>query len=166
MASEPPERAAARPTAQYVERRSLRAAVESNFDGMIVIDSEGVVLFANPAAQGLLGRSSNQLVGAQFGFPHARDEPIELELVSGASPRVAEMRVVDIDWEGAPAFLASLRDVTERKHAEEASQRLAAIVEQSQDAILAFDRNGLSPAGTEARSGCSGIAPATRWAGR
>jgi len=142
MASEPPERAAARPTAQYVERRSLRAAVESNFDGMIVIDSEGVVLFANPAAQGLLGRSSNQLVGAQFGFPHARDEPIELELVSGASPRVAEMRVVDIDWEGAPAFLASLRDVTERKRAQEASQRLAAIVEQSQDAILAFDRNG------------------------
>src|SRR5262249_41919672 len=32
---------------------------------------------------------------------------------------VAEMRVTETEWEGEPAYLASLRDVTDRKRAEE-----------------------------------------------
>ena len=128
--------------AREVGRQSLRAVIESNFDGMVVIDRDGVVLFVNPAAELLLGRSSEHVVGAQFGFPHTRGGAVEIEVVAGGAPRVAEMRIVEVDWEGTPAFLASLRDVTERKRAEEASLRLAAIVEQSDDAIFAFDREG------------------------
>ena len=39
------------------------------------------------------------------------------------------MRVVAIDWEGQPAALASLRDVTERKRAEDELRRLSAELE-------------------------------------
>ena len=125
-------------------QQSLRAVIESNFDGMVVIDRDGAVLFVNPAAERLLGRSSARLVGAQFGFPFAPGGAIEIEVVAGGARRVAEMRVVAVEWEGTPALLASLRDVTERKRAEEESLRLlAAIVEQSRDAIFAFDRESV-----------------------
>jgi diguanylate cyclase (GGDEF)-like protein/PAS domain S-box-containing protein len=111
---------------------------------MIVIDPNGVVVFVNPAAERLLDRPAAQVVGAQFGFPHAPGGAIEIEVVAGGAPRVAEMRVVNVEWEGTPAFLASLRDVTERKRGEEETQRLlATIVEQSRDAIFAFDLDGL-----------------------
>src|SRR5205085_1668944 len=36
----------------------------------------------------------------------------------------AELRVVDIEWDGQPARLISLRDVTDRKRAEERSLQL------------------------------------------
>jgi signal transduction histidine kinase len=37
---------------------------------------------------------------------------------------VAELRTVEIDWDGAPALLISLRDVTERNRAEEQAREL------------------------------------------
>jgi PAS domain S-box-containing protein len=119
--------------AREVGQQSLRAVIQSNFDAMIVVDRDGVVLFANATAEHLLGRSAAELVGAQFGLPHTRGAAIEIEV--GSAPRVAEMRVVELEWEGRPALLALLRDV--------ASLRLAAIVEQSADAIFAFDHEGV-----------------------
>jgi PAS domain S-box-containing protein len=116
-----------------VGQHSLRALIQNNFDAIVVVDRDGVVLFANQTAEHLLGRSAAELVGAQFGFPHTRGEAIEIEV--GSAPRAAEMRVVEIEWDGRPALLALLRDV--------ASQRLAAIVEQSADAIFAFDHEGV-----------------------
>lgn len=140
MASERPSQAALSRRARTVSQQSLRAVIECNFDGMVVVDPGGVVLFANAAAERLLGRPSRRLIGAQFGFPHVGDGGIELQILVAGALRVAEMRAVEVDWEGTQAFLASLRDVTERKRVEEAtSLRLAAIVEQSEDAILAFD---------------------------
>jgi PAS domain-containing protein len=107
-----------------VGQQSLRAVIESNFDGMVVIDRDGAVRFVNPAAERLLDRPSAQLVGAQFGFPYAPGGATEIEVVAGGARRVAEMRVVKVEWEGTPAFLASLRDVTERKQ-EQAQTRNA-----------------------------------------
>jgi PAS domain-containing protein len=143
MAFEPLGLASQGSDPREVGQQSLRAVIETNFDGMVVIDRDGAVRFVNPAAERLLGRPSTKIVGAQFGFPYAPGGAIEIELVAGEELRMAEMRVVKVQWEGVPAFLASLRDVTERKRAEEESLRLAAIVEQSRDAIFAFDRKGV-----------------------
>ena len=48
----------------------------------------------------------------------------------------------NLDFHGIQAELISARDVTERKKAEEMAQRLAAIVEFSQDAIIGKDLDG------------------------
>jgi diguanylate cyclase (GGDEF)-like protein/PAS domain S-box-containing protein len=144
MASESPRRVPPGSDPGDVGQESLRAVIESNFDGMVVIDHSGAVLFVNPAAERLLDRPAAQVVGAQFGFPYAPGGAIEIEIVAGGAHRVAEMRVVAVEWEGTRAFLASLRDVTDRKRGEEQTQRLlATIVEQSRDAIFAFDLDGV-----------------------
>ena len=135
--------------AREAGRQSLRAALQSSFDGIVVVDRDGLVLFANSTAEQLLGRSAAELVGAQFGLPHTRGAAIEIEV--GSVPRVAEMRVVEIEWEGKPALLALLRDV--------ASLRLAAIVEQSADAIFAFDHEGVITDGNRGAQRLLGHAP-------
>jgi light-regulated signal transduction histidine kinase (bacteriophytochrome) len=112
-----------------VAEQSLRTVIRENVDGMLVIDREGVVVFANPAAERLLGRATQALEGTQLGLPLVPGGSSEIDVVAGPTPRTAEMRVVAIDWEGQPAALASLRDVTERKRAEDELRRLSTELE-------------------------------------
>ena len=46
-----------------VAEQSLRTVIRENVDGMLVIDREGVVVFANPAAERLLSRPAQVLEG-------------------------------------------------------------------------------------------------------
>jgi signal transduction histidine kinase len=64
------------------------------------------------------------LLDCPFGFPLVTDETTELDLLCNGEPRVAEMRVVESEWEGQTACIASLRDVTERKRAEHDAREL------------------------------------------
>ncbi|MBA2637701.1 MAG: EAL domain-containing protein [Solirubrobacterales bacterium] len=118
--------------------------IRENVDGMLVIDRDGMILLANPAAERLLGRPAQGLDGTPFGAPLAVEQAIEIDIVAGWSPRTTEMRVVEIDWHGSPAYLASLRDVTDRKRAEDLLARVgaqhAAIAQLGKDAV-----SGLPP---------------------
>lgn len=99
----------------------LREIVSANADGIIVVDADGVVRFINPAAAAILGRRHDELLGQTFGFPVLRGDRAEIDLLhpDGAC-QVAEMRVVDTEWEGGPALLVSLRDITEHRSAQKA----------------------------------------------
>ena len=97
--------------------------VRASSDGMLAIDPDGLILFANEAAAELLGRPTQELLGAQFGLPLATDEPAEIELITRARHlRVAELRV-------APSpdgiRVAMLRDVSQRVRLRNELQRLA-----------------------------------------
>jgi signal transduction histidine kinase len=105
------------------ERRFLDI-VEHNADAIIVVDEAGVIRFANPVARSMFAGRREELVGTHFGFPLVSGETTELDLLSGGAPRSAEMRVVESEWDGAPARIASLRDITERKQVEENARRL------------------------------------------
>lgn len=99
----------------------FRTIIDKNADAIVIVDRGGVVRFANPAAGTLWGRSLTALLGEPFGFPLLSGEAAELDIVRGdGQPLVAEMRVVETEWQGEPVYLASLRDVTARKQAEEA----------------------------------------------
>ena len=102
----------------------FREVIERNADAILVVDDVGVVLYANPMAERLFRRDGTELVGTAIGFPIVAGETTELDVVSQGSPRVVEMRVVPSQWDGQDAYLASLRDITERKEAEPAAQRL------------------------------------------
>ena len=109
------------------EQRRLRAIVERLADGILIVDADGVIRFANPAAQQLFGRSASDLVGTELGFPVVTGETAEIDVVRpGGKTVVAELRIVDADLaeEGQSARLVSLRDITDRKHAAERERQL------------------------------------------
>lgn len=108
--------------AQIAQRDAERERIiERTSDAIVVVDFEGTVRFANSAAEALFGREREELLGTPFGFPLVSGETTELDL---SGNRVAEMRVVDLLWDGRGACLASLRDVTGRKEAEDTARRL------------------------------------------
>lgn len=111
--------------AETTDLEKLHLLIEHNADGVLVIDREGLVRMANPAAGRLLNRSCEELNGQPFGFPVVEEEAVEIEIIpANATARVAEMRVVPLEWDGREAYLASLRDITERKEAERRHREL------------------------------------------
>jgi len=107
-------------------RASFHNIVEKSADGIVIIDKEGIVQFVNKAAEALFGRKTEDLVGEMFGFPVMGGEVIELDVVRhGREPGIAEMRVAETEWNGQNAYLALLRDITERKCAKEQIENAA-----------------------------------------
>jgi two-component system cell cycle response regulator len=91
---------------------SLREVVSSSADAMVVADGAGTVRFANPAAELLFGTGAEDLVNKPFAFPLQPGQTNEVEIPREGETRIAEMRVVTTEWEGEPARLATLRDIT------------------------------------------------------
>ena len=112
--------------AQELERSRahFRDVIERNADAILVVDRDGVIRFANRAAVELFRYRREDLLGTTFGFPISLGETTELDLFCNGAAHVAEMRVVESEWEGEAAYIASLRDITERKRAEEGARRL------------------------------------------
>lgn len=102
----------------------FRDVIERNADALVVVDGAGTIRFANQMASRLFGKPREQLLGSVFGFPVVTDETTEVDLLARGVPQVAEMRVVRSEWEGETAYIASLRDITERKRAEQDARRL------------------------------------------
>ena len=95
-------------------------------DGIVIVSLDGTIRFTNPAAERLFGRSADNLAGSPFGFPLIGAESPEIDIVRPRGESLSvELRAADIDWEGVPARLVSLRDVTDRKRAEESASHLA-----------------------------------------
>jgi PAS domain S-box-containing protein len=125
-----------------VSEARFRSMVQATADAFIVVDDHGRVRFVNPAAEELFGCRADELVGELSGFPIATGQT-ELDIVSLGGRRVsAEMRMAEAEWDGQAAYLASLRDISQRKQAEAALRQLAAIVDSSDDAILATTPSG------------------------
>lgn len=89
--------------------------IHNSPDGVLVLDQNGVILFANPAAAAMFGYPVERLTGRSFGFPVVKGEAAEIDLVTLNGARVAEMRVVETVWHGQAAYLALLHDITEHK---------------------------------------------------
>ncbi|HET7234701.1 MAG TPA: PAS domain-containing sensor histidine kinase [Longimicrobium sp.] len=105
----------------------LKTIIDRLADGIVIVARDGVVRFVNPAAVRLFGRPAEELQGQEFGFPTLAGETTEIDVVRrGGQTAAAELRAVETEWEGEPAFLISLRDVTDRRLAEEQRRRAEA----------------------------------------
>ncbi len=97
---------------------------EANADGIVVVGIDGAIAYANPAAVRLLDGRLDHRLGPASGLVLAHGGTIELDVIcqTGES-RVAELKVVQSEWERQPAFLISVRDITERKRLESELRR-------------------------------------------
>lgn len=103
-----------------IDQTEIRFLIEKNADGILVVDEDGVVLFANPAAETIFGRPAKALVGSPIGIPFLAGETSEIAVHRPGGDQInAEIRIVDTIWNHRPARLASVRDVSERKALEE-----------------------------------------------
>ncbi|WP_293127806.1 PAS domain S-box protein [Microcoleus sp. bin38.metabat.b11b12b14.051] len=124
----------------------FRNAIAKNADGIAIVNKQGLVCFANPSAEALFNCKAEELLGqAFFGNLVVEGSACEIEMDTDIIPHVGEtetpgmrviqteveairkhkanavveMRVVETEWEGEMAYLATLRDITDRKRAEE-----------------------------------------------
>jgi len=91
----------------------FRQLVEQSADGVMVVDGKGIVLFMNSAAERLFERSAIDWIGKPFEYPTVVGNKLEVETTGpDGEQNVAQMHVVETSWEGQPAFLATLQDVS------------------------------------------------------
>jgi PAS domain S-box-containing protein len=136
-----------------VEAKGEFAAVEileRVFDGVMLVNTEGVVTYVNTSFQKMLGRSVGELVGksafelptyqkqgniekieALFGqiIEKGYGEPLDIQGVTKNGSEISLNFTVSVmkDSEGNPkSFLMIVRDITERKRAESERLRLNA----------------------------------------
>ncbi|WP_052056000.1 ATP-binding protein [Myxosarcina sp. GI1] len=118
--------------------RQLQKLITQNADGIIVVDRRGIVRFVNQAALTLLERTEAEILGDCLGFPVMGEDYLEVDIPSRDKgiPRVAQMRVSEIQWQETTAYLVSLRDITKLKRIE--AER-AELLERAQAANRAKD---------------------------
>jgi diguanylate cyclase (GGDEF)-like protein/putative nucleotidyltransferase with HDIG domain len=104
----------------------LHDLVVYNADGMVLVDRKNTVLFANPAALELFVKRSEELLGKPFQFQFLVDGTIEHEIVkANGEAIVIEIRAVETGEACNTAFLLSIRDITQRRKAEEKQLEVA-----------------------------------------
>ena len=141
----------------------LRNVLEHHFDGLAVV-VQGKIVYVNPAVSNMWGYDAAHFIGsdpAQFLVPGDRDRARERirNQASGDDPNEAEYEALrkdgttfplevlsrPIQYGGAPALLSTLRDVTQRKHHEqalrEAESKYRSLVENSLAGVYVVQEN-------------------------
>ena len=151
------EEALARSEAKY------RRLVENINDGYMVVTLEGKIVFANAKMAQLLGCELKELIGEDvmkftppkfIPYVEKLRQRVEQrrrvrERLEGAflnkdgEPVLAEMSMKAIEYEGEPALAVIVRDITERKRAEEAlresEQKYRQVFEATLDGMIVID---------------------------
>ncbi|MBD2187498.1 ATP-binding protein [Pseudanabaena mucicola] len=109
-----------RTEALLTAKNQLNMLVFNVSDGILIIDEDGYIVFANPSAAKIFGIGIEQFIGILFGVPNDLNNRFEINhLINFEEVGGSEMQVVEIEWNQQPAYLISLHDVTERLQMEE-----------------------------------------------
>jgi diguanylate cyclase (GGDEF)-like protein/PAS domain S-box-containing protein len=100
----------------------LHQIVNGTADGILILNREGIVLFSNSAASAVLGYPMEDLRGVDMCLPRKITDTIEIQILCkterGMASRNVEIKLSRSLWEGSFAYLATIRDITERKRSE------------------------------------------------
>ena len=157
-----PQRSAEEGFRESEER--YRIVVENSSDGMTIISAEQTFLYANPRCLQIFGYSgTEEIMGASIGLiVHPDDRERVLDIARRRqkgehAPSRYEFKglhkdgsIIRIEAHGTrtsymkeEAALVLLRDITERRHAEDERRRLSLIVEHAPEMILVLDNAGI-----------------------
>ena len=104
---------------------NLRTLLECNTDSILVADLQGRPQYMNPAAESMFGECIQNLDELLAGIPLAVGAgTVEDQVNTKQGKLLAQVRAHEVEWDGAPARLIVLHDITERQEAEEARRKL------------------------------------------
>jgi PAS domain S-box-containing protein len=152
------------PVFDSIEQSGLFAAVEQAGDGIIITDVSGKIKYVNPAFTSMTGYTKEEAVGRHTRILKSGKQPPEYYKELWSTIRSGrewhgdiinrrkdgsfydeEMRISPV--RGADGkivnYIAIKRDVTDQRAAQETQRLLSAIVESSEDAIVAYDKHGI-----------------------
>jgi PAS domain S-box-containing protein len=118
----------------------LQTIITATCDGIMIVDRQGQVCFANPAAAQLFDMTPDALLNYQWGMPLGETTEIEL-MQSTGKQRTAEMKATPIQWFSKSAYVIALRDITKRKQAELFLQQAKADADAANQAKSMFLAN-------------------------
>ncbi len=141
---------------------NLRKILDNSTDAIVVVGEERRILFANHAVDSLFGRKSKELLNLPFQYPLDAGKTSEITIHrADEKTTIAEMSVVNISWEGKPAHLVSMHDITERKAMEAAlrssEEKYRTIVEMAPDGIITVNLQGQITSCNEALARIGGV---------
>ncbi|RYD74646.1 MAG: response regulator [Sphingobacteriales bacterium] len=96
----------------------LNVIISNNTSGLIVLDKQNRIKFTNPAADKMLKKDNENLIGTNFPYDYSFESPalINLETIQNS---LVEIVAVETEWAGEHATLITLHDISELKKAEE-----------------------------------------------
>ena len=142
--------------------KKYRMVVDNANEG-IVITQDGMLKFVNPEVKEFTGLSEkNSKTGGFIDYIHPDDRQMVIEhhrrrLAGEEVPEIYSMRMIDqkgnirwiqnngvmVEWEGRPATLSFLLDITSRKQAldalAESEEKYRQLFESESDAVMIFD---------------------------
>ncbi|QFT32113.1 Aerobic respiration control sensor protein ArcB [Labrenzia sp. THAF82] len=140
----------------------LRNVVDASFDGVIVMNGEGIVLDFSPAAEDVFGWSANEIIGQKMSdyiipekYRQMHDTGLERFLETGEGPvlgkrieieglhkegneMIVELAIRHTKGAEGPLFLGYVRDITERKAADAALRDAKEKAEAANEAKAKF----------------------------
>ncbi len=119
--------------------RQLDEIIHRNPDAILITDDSGCVRFTNPAAQRLLARDEPSLKGFPLGLTSQNDSgEIDVRRPGGDLVPV-ELHAMETTWEGLRAHVLTLRDLSDRRLAEQekrvSAERIRTALVQTIEAI-------------------------------
>ncbi|BBC22610.1 PAS domain S-box protein [Pseudanabaena sp. ABRG5-3] len=98
----------------------LQTIVSQSSDGIVILNQEGKIVFANPAAEKIFNLHIGELKDVELGIPITIDRPFEMDFLTNKGKiKIAEVLVTQIEWDNQMSYLTSIRDITDRKQVEE-----------------------------------------------
>ncbi len=102
-----------------IQKLQLKTLIEKQNDAELIVSEQGRLLFFNEAARALFGSGIETMRKQLFGIPTTSDASNEIMVIGAQGlPVPAQLRHSAIQWEGAPAYLLTLRDITYPKRIE------------------------------------------------
>jgi diguanylate cyclase (GGDEF)-like protein/PAS domain S-box-containing protein len=145
---------------------SFRDLLEAAPDAMVIVDTEGRIVLVNAQTEKIFGYRREELLGqrvetlvpdrfreshsahrSEYSIdPHVRSMGLGFEFYGqrkDGSEFPVDISLSPLHTEGGTFVSSAIRDITERRRAEQDASLLRAVVESSQDAIISKDLSDL-----------------------